>query len=248
MAAMYALAEGQEDALEGVTSPQIKQLLYTLCASDPSTGGVIHPPTLLAPYSKLIKLCINSQGEPLYKNHGDELGDMLRRKLGFSCDQHKTLDGLLRSLVSDAVMKELAACGVGIQQPNGSWQPATALNLGEVREIRALMQHPATSLAVTAFKNAVMVSPNATLPQKKRDEQRRYIDEVGVHILQWIRHVASHKPHPAVDLSGMGFPANVIDRIVNAAIQTVGQPEGSEHCTFTLDTAGIPVHVPRIPA
>lgn len=244
---LFALAGGDSTPLREVlekpgSSKAVMRFLQQLCEPVPATAAGTAVLQLLPPYGAFSRLCFDAEGGIVehWNAEHHELGSVLRRRLQFFADtyrddcrtqlQHERVFPQLLRPISTAVLKSLAANGIGLGEPLQAKTAAScAADVYKIPELRKLLHDCANSDSLP------------THIDKLRRHDRGYDSSIGFHFLRWVRNVDSHKGNvlpAAARLQNMGLPVPVVRDAVGAAVEVLKR-EGHPRIAFGADSVPV---------
>ena len=129
---------------------------------------------------------------------------------------------VLASSISTAILRVLAANGIGITSASGCNPPANMREAESMSVVNAL-RDVLSGKSSNAFAEAVTACDLA------------YFDALGFHLVLWLRHVHGHSFIPRTALSDSGLTANIIRHALYAAVQA-----GVDQKHFSTAADGFP--------
>lgn len=238
-AQIYVLASGdmQRSALQAhldlAKESKFMELLGTVC--EPPSDANDDRLQLLAPYPALFKAMLEPSGNLLVKWAGNQwrLDERLSNRLKFFGEHWEEVIRRCGAAVSSVVLNTLAADGIGVLTVGAEPRvraPATILELQQVPAVKAIFdilntqeatkwqRDEALSKSVKTFNR--LVAAQAAASPTEHPDVADFMANAGIHILLWLRHVEAHAYVPKTVLVDAGLQANVVGRIVDAAVRS----------------------------
>lgn len=227
---LHALASGNPDSLSRIDSFSHQKIFLSLLCDNTESGLRLVPP-----YASLILECLNEAGDVICKRGKSEvfeLGESLRSLLVFFEEgtSKNRFDEPMKQAISNSVLETLYKNGVGVDDK---------LSFRKIETLEDLMLVPAISSLLTSSSNTQVFSEYI-----RKVEENKKSESIGYEIVRWIRNVACHSEWASTELTKMGIPPAMIDKIctgaksalLNQRITTFGE-------FFQGGEFGIPVYV-----
>jgi hypothetical protein len=188
------------------------------------------PPQLLPPYGALLRSWVTRDGRLAISSGGSSLAEPIVRNLAALVTYNRSLPMATRTAASAAALKQLVRNGVGVNQPGEA--------AGGVVRVPNTVEEVATLPAVLAIlglldREALVRGEHksqssaklcsALRAERGSMERVQFMENAGLAIILWIRHVEAHVFFVTDELPRAGLSSAVVKEVVEAALDVIVQ-------------------------